>query len=443
MLRKIFHSKNSQSTLGSILSAGFGTLTFALMARVIDKEPLGEWFFFISIFTLIDMARTGLLGNPFQKMYFDDDSDQHRDHVIGSTWKLTFAINGIIVLLGALVLGLSYAFQWDVPYLHFAWWIPLAALASQASNFGVWMLQAKQEYLHLIWVRGGVQFLFFLGICGVALDWFGVEDLIWLYAIGYFLPGLLVTFMGMNGLAKWVKGTWTKSKEIFAFGRYSFGTLLATNLLKSSDTFLIMPFLGPVAIAIYTVPERVLRIIDIPLQGFIAAYFPQLADARLIGGDEELSETMHRSMGFLFFLLLIPAALLWIFTPQLVLIFAGPDFEEAHGILRIFILYTLLIPFDRLNGMALDILNRPQRNLTKVIIMLSVNVIGDLIVLYLGGGLFEVACVTIATFTAGILSGFWFLRDYLTIRPQNILKLGWNVVVYNIKRKPNDSTKGK
>ena len=162
-----------------------------------------------------------------------------------------------------------------------------------------------------------------------------------------------------------------------------------------------------------------------PLQGFIAAYFPPMAQANRLKGNAALRNLLLRSMGYLFWLLLFPLALAWIFTPELIKLIAGTGFTDSQEVFKIFILYIILIPFDRLNGMALDILNQPKYNLRKVILMVLVNILGDLIVLLNGGGITGVAYVSIATYFTGILAGFWYLRAFVHVSIIDIFKLGW------------------
>ena len=60
-MRNFFKDKNTQSTAASVTSAGFGMINFALLARWVNKEILGEWVFFLAILGLLEMARTGFL----------------------------------------------------------------------------------------------------------------------------------------------------------------------------------------------------------------------------------------------------------------------------------------------------------------------------------------------------------------------------------------------
>ncbi len=424
-MRNFFKDKNTQSTAASVTTAGLGMINFALLARWVNKEILGNGFSFLAILGLLEMARTGFLGNAFQKLYFDEKSESHRNVVIGSTWKLAAVTNTIVLVFSFLLYLLCELANPSFPYAHFFWWIPAALIAGQINNIGVWLLSAREKYVAVLWMMSSVQVIFAAGIYLINVEILHPNELIYIFIASQFLPGLVITSLGYTGISNWKMGNRKAMRTLFSFGKFTFGTSLGTSLLKSSDTLLLMPFMGPAAVALYGVPERVLRVIEVPLQGFIAAYFPPMAQANQQDGSAALRNLLLRSMGYLFWLLLCPLALVWIFTPELIRLIAGPEFTDSQEVLKIFILYIILIPFDRLNGMALDILNQPKYNLRKVILMVLVNILGDLIVLLNGGGITGVAYVSIATYFTGILAGFWYLKGFIQVSISDIFKLGW------------------
>jgi hypothetical protein len=63
-------------------------------------------------------------------------------------------------------------------------------------------------------------------------------------------------------------------------------------------------------------------------------------------------------------------------------------------------------------GVALDALGKPQLNTLKVFTMVVVNVVGDLLVLSLGGSLWQIALVTVVTTFAGVLAGLYMLYRF-------------------------------
>ena len=80
----------------------------------------------------------------------------------------------------------------------------------------------------------------------------------------------------------------------------------------------------------------------------------------------------------------------FVFAEYLVMILGGHQYlgtDPATGastvtIVRIFSIYGLLLPIERMTGIGLDSVNRPDRNFQKVLYMTIANVIGDLIAVF-------------------------------------------------------------
>jgi hypothetical protein len=61
----------------------------------------------------------------------------------------------------------------------------------------------------------------------------------------------------------------------------------------------------------------------------------------------------------------------------------------------------------------LDIIGKPYLNFIKVLLMLLVNVTGDLLAIHYIGNIWGVAAVSILTFITGVIFGNYFLKKYL------------------------------
>ena len=97
--------------------------------------------------------------------------------------------------------------------------------------------------------------------------------------------------------------------------------------------------------------------------------------------------------------------MLFALAGPLVQVVAGTDYLAAVPVIRIFVVAAFLFPVDRMIGLGLDSLGRPDVNLAKVAIMLACNVIGNIWVLTVWGSLSGVAAVTIAMSTVDMLTG--------------------------------------
>ena len=99
-----------------------------------------------------------------------------------------------------------------------------------------------------------------------------------------------------------------------------------------------------------------------------------------------------------------------------------------------FAIYTALTPLDRFTGIALDVINRPDLNFYKVVLMLTANVVGDILVLQFSEKLVWVAFISIITFGTGILFGFLFLRQHISIHLRNVVQKGGYEFVRLVKK---------
>ncbi|MBK7391591.1 MAG: hypothetical protein IPI23_21720 [Bacteroidetes bacterium] len=68
-------------------------------------------------------------------------------------------------------------------------------------------------------------------------------------------------------------------------------------------------------------------------------------------------------------------------APAIQLISASSAYNDSALILQILLVYVLLLPADRFLGIALEAVSLPHFNLIKTLLLISVNVAGNLIVL--------------------------------------------------------------
>jgi O-antigen/teichoic acid export membrane protein len=97
---------------------------------------------------------------------------------------------------------------------------------------------------------------------------------------------------------------------------------------------------------------------------------------------------------------------------------------NATTIVRIFSIYGLLLPLDRMTGIGLDSVNRPDRNLTKVGYMVFANVIGDLIAVWIFKSLAAMAIASVLFTAIGVWVGYYFLDKELQLDYRKVFSAG-------------------
>ena len=206
--------------------------------------------------------------------------------------------------------------------------------------------------------------------------------------------------------------------ELFHFGKYSVGTTISTNLLRSSDTFIIMFVLGaagPAAVAMYTIPMRLMEIIEIPLRAFLSTGMPSMSQAFNKGNRDEVVAIMQKYAGTLT-LILFPVSMVAILLADVAIILLGGSQyagTNAVSVYRIFMCFAMFFPIDRFLGVTLDIIHQPRINFYKVLVMLVTNIVFDFIGIHLFGNINGIAIATLFTFLSGVFFGYYYLKKYL------------------------------
>lgn len=439
-LLNILKSHKMLTLLSNGSSAVIGLITYGLVARVLTEEELGIWAFFLTVFTLYDMSRTGLLSNAMIKMWGEVRDKEEQQQLLGSAWQLA-GITSLAFTFLAVVLFFAYPhFPWPLEYARVPVYFGIVVLFSLPQTISMWVLNAEMQFQRLLYLRFLVIIPYLIG--AAALFWYFGEAgsivngetesgvlafVFYIYLGSYLIASVLCILLGWSGLKTIVKGHASKRMALFDFGKYSMGTLISSNLLKSSDTFLLMFMRGPVAVAIYNIPERLLGILEIPVRSMVQATYPKL-NRLYVSEPERFKDEMHAETGLLTILLLPLVLGVLLFADWLVVWLGGEKYQESANVLRIFAVYMAFVPMDRYAGVSMDAIGKPKLNFRKVILMLCVNLIGDTVVLLLGGGVLEVAMISVLTFGSGVFYGFYLLRGDFQFSPLYAMQMGWKTI---------------
>ncbi len=425
LLRQILSNKHVLALLAQGLTAVFGFAGFLVLIRLLSPEAFGGWVLYLTAGTFLDMFRSGLVQTAMVRFASTSDAAV-RQRVLGAGWVLglglTLALMVIVVGVGLIVSSLddSTAFA---PF--FAWW-PWLALACLPIQFATWTQQAAQRFGRIVILRVVVTGAFALIVLASWL-WLPLD-----------LNAILAVHVGVNVLASAlaVATRWAPIRAfahadkatirtLFHFGKYSVGTLLGTNLLRSADTFILSAVLGPAAVAFYAVSQKLVEATEVPLRGFAMVAYPDMSRLCLQDKVQAMRHLFNRSVGALT-LVLIPVLVAgWVWADDLVVLIGGEAYRDAGGLLRVFLLYALLLPLDRYLGLALDSLGKPHLNLIKVSLMVVVNVVGDGLALLLVGTVEAVAVVTVAMTLVGVVLGLVFINRSFVVRLSDLVREGW------------------
>lgn len=413
------------------LSSGLRLITFALLARWLSRDDFGMWVLFQTYFTLFDTVRTG-----FQSAFvnYAAGADERAfGRWAGAAWQIA---TGVTVLAIALLWAGWYvasALGYDLGGLALVGWFAALAIATVPNCLSGWTLFARAQFRPMQSIRIIIQCLFLVFIA--AQWWYAPLTPAFLYGAFTVASGLVSLLTSALGWSRWrdaLRRAPDERAKLWQFGRYSVGTLMVSNLLRASDTMLLGAWLGPAAVVVYHVPQRVIEVLEMFIRSTVMTATPQLA-LRYEQGRDEMARWFHQTAGRLWVGLLpfsIGAALL---AEPLVVLLGGEGYRESATLLRIFMVYTSLLPLDRFTGIGLEAVRHPRLNLLKVVAMLVVNVVGDVAALYWFRSVEGVAVVSIATFVTGLWLGFAWLRRYLPVSIWETIRVGVSEVMEIIR----------
>ncbi len=424
------NNKHFLSLAGNGILAVFGLLQMSLLYYSMSMAQVGEWFYFLNIISLCDAVRNGFLSTATVKFYAGTTGERARE-VMGSVWFLAISLTLAVGLLnfGALFL-LNYTN--DLPVVMTIRWLGLTFLSSLPFSVVFWILQADEDYgkiLILRFLNNGSTILAF-GVL-VVLHKMTLENAIMFNFITNCLTSLVAIFWRWNTITALARRSKTTMSELYHFGKFSLATSLSSSLFRTSDIFIIRMLLGPEAVAIYNIPSRLMEIVEIPLRSFVGTGMSTMAVAFNNKNMDHIKYILKKYAGMLT-IAFIPAALfVFLFADVIVHLFASKKYihSEAANVLRLLMVVALMYPLDRFNGITLDIIHKPKINFQKVIIMLSVNIVGDFIGMSLFHNLYGVVFAVFFATLSGLIFGYVNLKKYIDYTITGTMIMGYNEVI--------------
>jgi O-antigen/teichoic acid export membrane protein len=432
-LKKIVREDNFLSLAGNLTIAIFGITSFALLARSYSVSEFGQWVLFISAGSFIEVFRFGITNTALIR-YLSGANDEQRIKLIGSNALIGLGSTTIIVVI---LFFSNLIFKQAIHnsgYELFFNWYPFLAFINLPWNNALVVLQADRKYGKILLLKSlnSVPFFVFL-LANYFYFKMPLLDVVWAMLIINVITSLVSMMMGWDGLKDIRKASSETNKTLLHFGKYTTFTLVGTNLLRSADTLIIsLSPLGSSAVALYSIPMKLTELQQIPLRSFVATAFPKMSKASIQGKMDEVREHFYAYAGALTYLFIFVSLFTFAFADLFVLFLAGKKYLQtdpstgfnAVNIVRVFSIYGLLLPIDRMTGIGLDSINKPNINAIKVLFMVIANVVGDIIAIFLFKSLILVAVGSIFFTILGIWIGMYFLDKELTLSYAEIFGKG-------------------
>lgn len=435
MIQKVKHivrEDNFLSLAGNLSVAFFGLLGFAILARTLSVDEFGIWVLFITASSFVEMLRFGLTSTGLVR-YLSGAEDNYYNELVGANALIgvvsTFIISSLLLALLLIFKSPIYAAGYHIFFI----WYPLVAIANLPWNTALVLLHAQQRYDAMLTIRLVNSLLFLLVLLVHIFHPLSLNQLAMGYLLANMLTSALTVFKRWDQLLKMRMATQNAIRQLLNFGRYTTITLIGTNLLRSLDTFIIsFSPLGNAAVALYSVPLKLTELQQIPLRSFAATAFPKMSKASSRQNTAAWMSIFNTYTGAITLLFIPFSIFAFIFAEPLVVLLGGSNYAATQhtggtdpaDIMRIFALYGLLLPLDRMTGIGLDSINQPRKNAVKVLLMVIANIIGDIIAVYIFKSLLLVALASVLFTLVGIYVGMYFLRLHVQIHYSSVITAG-------------------
>lgn len=433
-LQQKLQNKHFLSLAGNGIMSVLGMLNMIILYRALPVASIGMWTFFLSILLLVDTFRSGFLTTAFIKFYAGATPERARE-VVGSAWFIGGAITAVMVLINIP----AYFF---IPHIEnpsivmFVEWFGIIYVASLPYFIASCVVQAEQRFDHLLYIRFSSQGIFIFFVIFMALTKTAtLQNIIYAYLGCAFLTSLFSIFMGWARVSSFQYRTSACIREMFHFGKYSVGTTVSANLFSTSNTMIINFMLGPAALAVFNLGQRLMEIIEIPLRSFVATGMPELSAAYNAGNKAWVIDTMKRYTG-LITVALIPVCLAAVALADVAIaIIGGSKYvdSEAANIMRIFMTFALLYPIDRFFALTLDVIHQPKINFIKVLVMLAASVGSSFTGIFLTNSIYGVAFAGLIPTLIGVGVGYWGLNRFQPFNIFSILTTGYGQIITLLK----------
>jgi lipopolysaccharide exporter len=346
----------------------FGVITYFILVRNISPPDNGIWSLFLTIVTLVEVVKQGLLRNPLIKFL---SIPEHNKDVVQSTGMLINLVFSLLVIVLIVTCGTLIAAFLKSPQLYeLLLWNTIFILLLVPFNHCEVMLQANFKYQQIFIAYFLRQGLFMIGVVLLVFvfpDYLTLVNLVILQAASL-LAGTIVIFGYSKALLpKKLQFDGKLTREILHYGKYVFGTNLFSNLSRFADHFVTAnaipdPELGKRYVSYYNAVSRINNLIDVPSVAVADVLFPKNVQALEVDGITKVKYYFERMVGIIISIVL-PVSIIIMLLPKLtVLVIAGKQYLEAANILRIVMLIAIIRPFFYQFGNTMDAIGKPQLN---------------------------------------------------------------------------------
>lgn len=406
----------------------FGVFGYMILVRGFSTSINGVWALFVTLFSLFEAVKQGLLRNVTIKFLAQKEYKERNEAVQSSSIFINTIFSLIII---------SIVFSLDD---QIALWLKAPALQTLliASSVNILLLipfnhceillQSQFRFDTLFrsaFIRQGI---FFTGLTVIYFfipAHFTLINVLILQIFALFTA--LIYLYRQSSVLIFRKFIYDAdlSMKFFHFGKYTFGTNLFSGLSRSFDHFFTAAILGSVEgknyVAYYNTVARINNMVDVPSLAAADVLYPKNVEALENEGMEKVKYYFEQVTGTILAFIVPLSLIIFIFPKFIIYIIAGSEYYPAVVLLHLTILFSMVRPLSYQFGSTLDAIGKPAINFTVNVLLMIINLILTIMFLKMFGGI-GAAYATIIYYTLSMIVMLITLKKYINIEMKNIIR---------------------
>lgn len=384
---------------------------------------MGAWSLFLSISTVLEISKGGLIKNALIKFINSSSSSDHAEIETAS-----IIINLLITTVSiAAILAFSTTLgaYWDISELDsmLYWYVGTLVLLIPFSHFE-YIQQAHHSFggiLTSYLVRQGL--LFVLIFISVFLP--RGEDYLRNLVIFQMIGVGVGTLVGYQYARQFITKRLAYSKiwvaKLWAYGKFVFATSLSSLIFRSTDHIMVASYISTAAVALYNVSIRVTNLMDIPSTVAAEVMFPKSVKTSSAGDTRQLKYMYEKSVGIILAFMLPVSIFIMVFPEEIIWLIAGKEYLDATNLLQITIVYSLFLPFLKQFGTIMDAAGKPNINFLLIFALAILNIISNYVFIQYFG-LVGAAYGTLVTYLVSFFASQAILYNNFGISTWEVLR---------------------
>jgi lipopolysaccharide exporter len=370
----------------------FGVLSYLMIVRGFSKETNGTWALYLAIFSAFEIAKQGLLRNATIKLL--GNAEPAKAPAYESASLLLNCAISIAAILFFVSFGNEIGNALKAEELHgLLYWGSINIILLIPFSHCEIILQSKLKFAEIL-IPNFIRQLLFVG--GIAWLYFGLQQAFTLLNVLYiqlasiFIGTIAILFLSYRRVRFPARLTASALKDLFTFGKFTFGTNILATLSRSFDHIVVALLLpaaeGKIYVAYYHTISRINNLVDLPSLAAADVLYPKTVDDVAKDGPTEARNNLEKVTGALLALMLPLALFIFLFPSLIIYIIATEQYYPAVPLLQLTILFSIVRPISYQFGATLDAIGKPDINFKMNILLAASYLALMLIFVYSFGG---------------------------------------------------------